>query len=97
MTSAFVQFEDLESAKIVYAHIKSFAQKAGEISILIGVEWAVDLLEMEDTKWVAVVLRNLPPNCTMDVLYKNCTKTGEKVKYVLPKKSIRGMSDVSFF
>ena len=38
--------------------------------------YGYDKKKIESEKWVGVVLRNLPPECTSDMLIKNLSKDG---------------------
>jgi hypothetical protein len=47
------------------------------------VDWAFDKTDLKDSKWYAVILRNVPPLCNVDVIRNQCSLRGEKVLYVV--------------
>ncbi len=52
--------------------------------------WAIDRSQLPGSNWTAVVLRNVPPDSRVNVLYHNCTARGEKVKYITKPQLIKG-------
>lgn len=48
---------------------------------------------MDKTKnkgWTAVVVRNLPPGCSVGTVMRNFTKNGERVKHIMEIKKVKG-------
>ena len=47
----------------------------------IRINYALDSSKMEDSEWVALIIRNLPDECSKSLIVKNCSAEGEKVLY----------------
>lgn len=77
---AFIEFFDAITASTVYSH---YNDKKG-----IRVSWGID--KSKNKGWAAVVVRNLPPGCTISTIMRNFTKNGEKVKSIMEIKKIKG-------
>ncbi len=92
--SAFVQFDDLDSAQRVHAYHLSAVRPGIRWGQQVRASWAVDSTWRPGGNWAAVVLRNLPPRCDREVLRKNCTKQGERVRSVADPRVIKGMGQV---
>lgn len=88
MRIGYVEFENIENARDIFSFFNSGSRiPVNENNAPIEVTWGYNRLYSE--KWVTIVLRNLPsPN--KDSVHTNCTKRGEKVKYITPPTLIKG-------
>jgi hypothetical protein len=79
-----------QETKTVHRFLKSqdkFHNAKGE---QIRIDYCFDARRLEEERWAAVVLRNLPPVVDAGTIARNCEKgTKAKVLYVLPVKEIR--------
>ena len=88
---AFVKFDDVDSAQAIYSFFNTWTRtptnpQGGKIEV----QWGIDKSLLPETNWVAVVLRNLPPDSRVATVHQNCTSKGEKVKYVTKPSTVKG-------
>lgn len=89
--AAFIQFDNTESARAIYNYFNSPTRTAKNLEgKKIEVQWCADQSISGPNNWVAVVLRNLPPDSHIETLYRNCSKGGEKIKYITKPQCLKG-------
>lgn len=84
---AFVEFQNLCSAQGIYSY---FQNEISSGKGMPSVFWGIDTWENSRENWVSVVLRNVPPDTRPETLMRNCTKMGEKVKYITMPQNVKG-------
>jgi hypothetical protein len=77
---AFVEFFDEGTASEVYSYYNDHKE--------ITASWGVD--KSKSKGWTAVVVRNLPPGCTISTIMRNFSKSGERIKSIMEIKRIKG-------
>ena len=90
---AYVEFSDTASSRAIHSLFNEEEKDAHEKHIIVN--WGIDASLLDETDWSAVVLRNLPPECSIARIKHNCTKCGEKVKYVTSPVCIQGTFTIS--
>jgi hypothetical protein len=53
------------------------------------VNWAYDKLDLKNSGWYGVILRNVPPKCTSENIQNQCSARGERVSYAIKPHQIR--------
>ena len=86
--AAYAEFETYEIIdEIVAAISKASVSKKQFMTAM----YAINVTKLVLYMWSAVVIRNLPPQSTMIKIEERCSDQGERVKYVLPPKMIKGI------
>ena len=88
----FVLFSKLSDAEQVYNFFNFSLKKnpsKNSNGDLLEVQWGYDLLDLKDSGWFGVVLRNVPPKCTEENVKNQCSKQGEVVLYALTPTQIK--------
>ncbi|CAI2364130.1 unnamed protein product [Moneuplotes crassus] len=91
---AIVEFKDDKHCSEVYEFLNSpkykgkFKNKEKES---IQINYALDSSRVENSGWVAVVIRNLPREATKSIIVANCSQNGEKVLYATNPIKVKNM------
>ena len=92
--TGFVLFNNLSDCEAIFTFFNGNQRKKpnptknsrGE---LIEVNWAYDKLDLKNSGWYGVILRNVPPKCTSENIQNQCAARGEKVLYAIKPLQIR--------
>jgi hypothetical protein len=85
---AYIEFESVQMARSIRSYFVTRTAKNSHGKPIV-VTWGFDRSLCPTSHWVCVILRNIPPDCQVETLYRNCTKNGEKVKHITKPQLIR--------